>query len=170
MKALFLDIDGVLNSRRTEVAFGGYPHDFSEHDMARFDWVAVGLIRKLCRETGAQIVLSSTWRLHFTVAEVAAGLDLPIVDATPDSPAGYDGRGHEIAAWLADHPEVTHYAIVDDLAVMRREQAAHFVQTNDECGLTLDDYDALHCRLTDPDMALKDCVAESEEHVRGSGA
>lgn len=154
MKILFLDIDGVVNSRRTALAFGGYPHDFSPAGMARFDPVAIAMVRRLCRETKTSIVLSSTWRLHFTVAEVAAGLDLPVIDHTPNSPAGYDGRGHEIAAWLAAHPEVDSYAIVDDQAVMLPEQAAHFGQTDEACGLSLDDYDRLYMILTDTDMAV----------------
>lgn len=47
MKILFLDIDGVLNSDRSNMAFSGYPHSFSDADMAKFDNVALGLLRRL---------------------------------------------------------------------------------------------------------------------------
>lgn len=140
MKVLFLDIDGVLNSRRSQMAFGGYPHDFSSADMARFDLVAVGLIRRLCRVTGCSIVLSSDWRYYTTAHLAANALDLPIMDVTPQLDAS---RGCEINAWLNEHPEVERYAIVDDIAAMLPSQQANFVQTDDECGLTLRDMNDL---------------------------
>lgn len=154
MKILFLDIDGVLNSRRTCHAFDGYPDDFG--DMRRFDLVAVALVRRLCRETGCQVVLSSTWRYYFTAEQAAAALALPMISATStESYNDYASRGGEIRAWLAAHPEVTHYAIVDDVAAMLPEQQPHFVQTDDGFGLTLADYHRLHMLLTDPDCALE---------------
>lgn len=137
MKILFLDIDGVLNSKRTSVAFDGYPHSFSPKDMARFDMVAVALIRRLCQVTGASVVLSSDWRYDHSAHAVANGLDLPVMDVTPKLPGI---RGLEINAWLAAHPEVEQYAIVDDIASMLESQQTHFVKTDDECGLSLRNY------------------------------
>lgn len=138
MKILFLDIDGVLNSRRTAVACNGYPYDFSDEEMERFDPIAIKLIRKLCKETGCSVVLSSDWRFSFTAHHTANALDLPIIDTTPI--LQNSKRGCEINAWLSDHPEVTHYAIVDDNNWMLPEQQCNFVQTNEEFGLTLRDY------------------------------
>lgn len=140
-KVLFLDIDGVLNSRRTVIATGGYPHSFEPSCRARFDWVAVRMIRELCEKEGASIVLSSSWRHgKNSVHECANGLDLPIFDKTPDLPGV---RGEEIQDWLNRHPEVTHYAIVDDNSDMLGSQADHFVQTSEEDGLSFSDYVAL---------------------------
>lgn len=136
-KILFLDIDGVLNSRRTSVAFNGYPHSFDGTDMAKFDHVAIALIQQLCHETDCSIVLSSDWRLTNTAHEAANALDLPIMDITPNLNVK---RGLEINAWLSDHPEVTTYAIVDDRADMLAEQALNFVRTDDLIGLTLTNY------------------------------
>ncbi len=135
MKVLFLDIDGVLNSRRSQLAFGAYPHDFS--NMQQFDLVAVGLIRRLCRVTGCSCVLSSDWR-YYTTAHIAANsLDLPIIGATPQ----LDGsRGLEINAWLSDHPEVERYAIIDDISQFMATQRPFFVQTDDAFGLSLRNY------------------------------
>lgn len=139
MKVLFLDLDGVVNSRRTAVACDGYPYDFSKKEMERFDPIALKLIRKLCEETGCSVVLSSDWRYSCTVHEVANGLDLPVIDFTPVKGL-HKKRGEEIAAWMFDHPEVTQYAIVDDNNWMLSEQQDNFVQTNEEIGLTLRDY------------------------------
>jgi hypothetical protein len=127
MKVAFLDIDGVLNSTRTNVAFGGYPMDFTPEAMEQFDHVAIGLIRGIVRAADASVVLSSSWRLTHDWNDVATALDLPIMGRTP-SLCG--PRGAEIAAWLADHPEVEQYAIVDDSADMLDSQRPHFVRTD----------------------------------------
>lgn len=142
-KVLFLDIDGVLNSRRTCEAFDGFPHCYEPAHMARFDHVAIALIRRLCDKTGASIVLSSSWRhdpckdTKIVAVKHATGLDLPIIDCTPDCNGP---RGLEINAWLSAHQEVTSYAIVDDNDDMLTEQKHRFVQTNFETGLSLQDY------------------------------
>jgi hypothetical protein len=139
-KVLFLDIDGVINSRRTVIATDGFPHDFSESGKKKFDWIAVGMIRDLCEREKASIVLSSTWRLMHSVHECANGLDLPIFDKTPSLPGV---RGEEIRDWLDRHPEVEQYAIVDDNSDMLESQMEHFVQTSEEEGLSFSDYAAL---------------------------
>lgn len=136
-KVLFLDIDGVLNSRRSVVAFKGFPHSFDGDDRDRFDWTAVALIRRLCEDVGASIVLSSSWRILHPVDECANGLDLPIFDRTP-SLSGC--RGMEINAWLAEHPEVTTYAIVDDNSDMLPEQKRYYVQTSELNGLSIENW------------------------------
>jgi hypothetical protein len=149
MKVLFLDIDGVLNSDRSDLAFGGLPDGFMPHDLARFDPVALALVRRLCAETGAAVVLSSSWRLHHTVQEAAAGLGLPVVDSTRDLGSSF-GRSDEITLWLATHPEVTHYAIVDDMALHwpNAPHWQHFVRTSAAIGLTASEYFSLHRLLS----------------------
>ena len=150
MKILFLDIDGVLNSERSSAALGGYPHDFSERELAKFDPVALALVRKLLDATGASVVLSTSWRSTFTCEQVEHGLGIPVVGATPDL-GGDWCRADEIAHWLAAHPEVTRFAIVDDLP-MDFEFASiqdRFVQTNPAWGLSLMDYRQLRHLLTD---------------------
>lgn len=144
---LFLDIDGVLNSDQTAALFGGYPHSFSPDDMERFDPLAIGLIRRLCSDTGARCVLSSDWRYTYTVEQCAEALDLPIFSETPGG-NDFPSRGHEIAAWLRDNPQITHYAIVDDCGPMLPNQRPHFVCTDDALGLTLADFKRLRDILT----------------------
>lgn len=132
MKVVFLDIDGVLNSHRSAVAFGGMPFDAVAH-RTRFDEVAVRLIGGIAETAGAQIVLSSSWRNDCNWRTIGPALGLTIVDRTPS----YLGpRGKEIAAWLAAHPEVTNYAIVDDDGDMLPEQMPFFVHTHMQDGFT----------------------------------
>lgn len=137
-KILFLDIDGVLNSRRTASAFDGYPHTFDGTDMDRFDHVAITLMRRLCKETDCAVVLSSDWRYTCSVHETANALDLPVIGATPMM--GNVSRGTEINAWLTEHANVEVYAIVDDIAQMLPSQQSRFVQTDELFGLSLTNY------------------------------
>lgn len=141
LKVLFLDIDGVLNSIRTEVASNGYPHSFSAFDMERFDRVAIALVRRLCRETDCSVVLSSDWRYNYSAHQAANALDLPIMDVTPMDVTGT--RAMEIAAWLAAHPEVATYAIVDDIPDIEDLHGERWVLTDPAAGLSLANYSAL---------------------------
>jgi len=140
MKILFLDIDGVLNSRRSALAFNGLPHPGRED---KFDQVAVALIRRLCNN-GVKIVLSSSWRIGRGNGYKQI-LDLPIIDRTPT----LEGiRGREIASWLSRNGEPDNWAILDDDSDMLREQMPHFVHVDARNGLLLEDYEQL-CHVLD---------------------
>lgn len=134
MKVVFLDIDGVLNSQRSCIAFGGFPHNPTGPERQMFDEVAVRLVAGIVRAAGAKVVLSSTWRKHDNWTEIGPALGLPIIDRTPCSWKGR--RGLEIAEWLAAHPEVESYAIVDDDSDMLPEQLPFFVHTSGFDGLS----------------------------------
>lgn len=140
MKVIFLDIDGVLNSSRTCLAFGGFPHSFENDHLSRFDRVALTLIRRIAKAAGAKFVLSSSWRILHELEEVAQGLDLPIIDKTP-SLAG--NRGQEIQHWLNQHPEVESYAIIDDDSDMLESQKPYFVHTMHSDGFMWKDAERL---------------------------
>ena len=148
MRVLFLDIDGVLNSTKTCVAFGGYPMELQH--IEAFDKAAIKLIQRLCDSSGVQIVLSSAWRLTHHFGDVAKALALPIIDRTPNL---LGPRGNEIKAWLDKHVEVTHYAIVDDDADMLDYQMPFFVQTSHFEGLTWADYCKLCAIFGEPPYA-----------------
>jgi hypothetical protein len=139
MKVIFLDIDGVLNSFRTCIATGNYPHGLDK-GLKHFDWIAIRLLQRLSDSTGVVFVLSSSWRILHDYKDVGKALDLPIIDATKrlDGP-----RGAEIAEWLSRHPEVELYAILDDDSDMLDGQLACFVQTSAYEGLSWANY----CRL-----------------------
>jgi hypothetical protein len=142
-RILFLDVDGVVNSTKTCVAFGGYPHDIRPQDLPMFDTAAIALLQRLCDSAGIQVVLSSAWRLSHDFKAVGEAFGLPIIDRTPALPGP---RGEEIAFWLHQHPEVTQYAILDDDPDMLEEQKGRFVRTNGREGLTWEAFEAL-CEL-----------------------
>lgn len=143
-KILFLDIDGVLNSVRSAYALGGYPHSTEDTELGKFDHVALALVRRLCKETGCQIVLSSTWRIIHPFKRLGDDLNLPIIDRTPQLGGA---RGHEIKHWL-DRNECERYAIVDDDTDMLPEQIPFFVQTSGTEGMSLRHYKQLEKLLS----------------------
>jgi len=144
MKVLFLDIDGVLNSKRSAIAYGGYPLPTPKISYDRFDDIAVRLIRKLCDDFDIKIVLSSSWRIcdEDDFKKLIEVLDLPVIGRTPIL-YGCE-RGVEIDAWLHSQKEsIECYAIVDDVDEMLKHQIKRFVKCNCEEGLTFVDYTKL---------------------------
>ena len=156
-KVLFLDIDGVLNTERQHdhcVEAGlAYVDNFGY----AFDPVAVANLKKIVDATGADIVISSSWKFWglSTMQKLWACRELPgkVVDVTPNNvsdelllsvdlslmelPAG---KGSEIKEWLdTNGSQVTHYAILDDMDDMLPEQQSHFVQIDPRIGITDDD-------------------------------
>ena len=142
MRVIFLDIDGVLNSSRTAVAF-------QKEWQRKFDPVAVQMLYRVALNAGAQLVISSTWRLFddwrslITGSLVEAGwpLDSAITlysRTTTDSfntPYGMErSRGDEIAEWLNKHPDVIDYIILDDDNDMLDSQLSRFIQCDSNVG------------------------------------
>jgi hypothetical protein len=135
MKILFLDIDGVLNSVRSCIAFDGYPYSNSNYE--KFDDIAVNLIRKLCKTTNTKIILSSTWRLFKGWDKLYEVLNLPIIDKTPHKLSST--RGEEIDMWLSNN-KVDKYAIVDDDSDILVYQLPYFVKVDNTNGLSYENY------------------------------
>lgn len=125
-KIVFLDIDGVVNtlqidtqpianSKYKEMHDGFYFDICNESDKRVSDRQAIMWLNKLCRVIKADIVISSTWRLHPGASEEAlynSGLDkdIKILGYTPWLPG--DCRGDEIQAWLNDNVSNENCAIV----------------------------------------------------------
>jgi hypothetical protein len=102
VKVLFLDVDGVLNSRSTT--------DF-RNNLYPIDPYMAFMVGKIQLDTDCQVVLSSSWRLHPDGIAAVEKNVVKVLDKTPY----LDGiRGDEIVQWLRDHDDVTKYAILDD--------------------------------------------------------
>ena len=69
-------------------------------------------LEKLVDRTGAKVVLSSTWRCDPVGVLAAKHWGIPFIDVCPDRPRS--PRRREITAWLADHPDVTRFVVIDD--------------------------------------------------------
>jgi hypothetical protein len=130
--AIFLDVDGVLHSLAA--------------DAPQFKRACMRRLREIVHSSGAQIVLSSAWRCsaagRAAVDEqlVSAGL-APAVSHTAES--GFAERADEIVDWLARHPLVQHWVVIDDMQLDDDEAghstalpSANCVQTDSYAGLT----------------------------------
>jgi hypothetical protein len=139
MKIIFLDVDGVLNSHRSARDHAGKPGAYKMLDRR-----AIAAMNRLVDETGAHVVLSSTWRLGtslpaFNEHIATQGATFRVEDKTPD----YRGksRGLEIAAWLEWHRRDSRceaFVILDDDPDMDELAFAH-VKTDCAVGLTEQD-------------------------------
>lgn len=144
MKVIFLDIDGVLNSSRSCAGLGGmpWPGKAKERDWHLFDPVAVGLLRRACKETGAVCVLSSSWRMHLDQSDMNALADhlgVQIIGRTQSSRSP-EIRGQQIEEWLDEHPDVKVWAILDDDSDMLDHQKGRLVKTMFREGMLFEHY------------------------------
>lgn len=122
MKVLFLDIDGVVNNAKTDMSDGW-----------GIDPYMAFLVGKIQLDTGCEFILSSAWRYSEEGKNVVRKKVGHLLFCTP-----LDGetRGQEIKDFLDAHPEVTHYAIVDDENDFHKDQLTHLFKTSFQTGLT----------------------------------
>ena len=103
MKIIFLDIDGVLNNTHTK-------------NPRKFPYIVepelIERLKRLLAATGAQIVLSSTWRYDPVGRLAAKHYEIPFIDVTPVLPD--QPRRDEIRQWIHDHPGVERFILIDD--------------------------------------------------------
>ena len=139
MKVIFLDIDGVLNgwdfseyvkyniwniipSKKIKNFIRKLSH-YTDVDKKR-----VRRLGKICKETGAKVVLSSSWRnglLHHTGTrhynsdrnklfwDLMDKYRIEVIGKTPRLRTSYK-REDEIKAWLSEHDDIENYIILDD--------------------------------------------------------
>ena len=134
MKVIFLDIDGVLNHEQHYkwLMETDEPTPLQEvYPYSEFNPKSCQLLNEIIKETGAQIVVSSSWRLdgENRLNSLFKHFGLPrIYDITPVF--NNRVRGDEIKQWLSEHPNVDKYAILDDDTDMLPEQIPFFIKTN----------------------------------------
>lgn len=150
MKILFLDIDGVLNSR-------AYDRKRNWSELTNIDETRLPLVKKIIDKTGAKIVLISTWRRHWDKDESLCDEDgmyinrlftkygLTIYDKTPDLDL-LSKRRDEVKAWLEDKAwlveygyEVECFVILDDYRFGWEDLSEFCIHTNPQYGLGLEE-------------------------------
>ena len=149
IKVIFLDIDGTINS------YDYYVSDRCTGNLngveGDIDPLCAERINRICKETGAKIVLSSDWRISWPYCidriekgGINHGL---IIDKTPEhmwvefASEKYKSRGSEIDDWLSQHPECDRYVIIDDRKDFTEEQQPNFIHVNPMRGI--DDTDVV---------------------------
>ena len=109
--AVFLDIDGVLNSRTTCEKTPDYH--------VGIDDLRVEVLAEAIKKYGpTEIVLSSDWKElrsevddYIYLISKLANYGLELVGKTTDH---YNNRGEGIQHYLKAHPEINEYVILDD--------------------------------------------------------
>lgn len=147
MKVLFLDNDGVIclsnNWGERAKKWANFKRDNPEFEFENrpvhcrfddFDKKAVLVLNEILEETGAEIVVSSDWRLHASLEELGEYYESQGIIKKPIAatsifkdvfPSEWNAfrfradleleRSMEINHWLANHSGVTHWVAVDDL-------------------------------------------------------
>lgn len=123
-KYLFLDIDGVLNHQ------GWYERTWEKrkkqeinYPYSEFDPICVERVNRILKETGAKLVISSSWRSDNNLRDIFNEVGLPIefdktVNLFTSSQLGFETRGEEINYYLTNGSgcinKDVRYAIIDD--------------------------------------------------------
>jgi hypothetical protein len=152
MKALFLDIDGVIATeeqysrrrdkfwKKTEWAKElGVPYPFDEK--------CVEILNEIVEETDAEIIISSDWRLHWDLILLSeifkhSGVKKLPRSVTKVKPVSMGqlskNRANEILDFV-NHFDLKQFAILDDLDLMqfldKGDAKERFVRTKDNQGL-----------------------------------
>lgn len=159
MKAIFLDNDGVIclynnwggRGKKWSKYRSENPEASSNLKLAPveirfddFDQKAIKILNEILRETGAEIIVSSDWKLHATLEELgdyyeAQGIIKRPIDITPNlhefAPETNDlfmwkrwlerKRILEIGRYLQLHPEITEWVAIDDLNMSPEANGGH---------------------------------------------
>lgn len=150
MKLIFLDIDGVLNS--STYFFSKEYLDETEHmsdaelmlleHPSNLDPTALKLINHIVNESGAQVVMSSSWRMKYSIEEWTEmmqkrGATFKISGRTPKF--SDTTRGTEIMDFInsmRNRPDSI--VIIDDHSDMDNLKK-YLVLTNAKFGITMQD-------------------------------
>jgi len=143
MKIIFLDFDGVMNNRQWSLdAWDKHNNPYL------FDPQNVAALNRITDQTGAKIVISSSWRHGWDLPKLRAhlleqGVKAEVIDITPTGslmdhfPEDW-GRGHEIDLWLKEHTDgKAVFVILDDDNDMVPHLDRH-IHTSMKRGLTME--------------------------------
>lgn len=133
MKTMFLDIDGVIAVGWTKTLLTKWG------EIYRFDKKAVQTLNEILLETGAEIVLSSDWKRHYTLQQMReifewnGVIKLPIA-FTINSPLYKEATTHELLAGArgleireyVERHALTNWVAIDDLRIHDTEHSDFF--------------------------------------------
>jgi hypothetical protein len=170
---VFLDIDGVLNGPADYARWGACTRESNrspgqviyevqsgrteadEHVDLLFNPGCVAVLNSICAAHGADIVVSSSWRLFYAdkpPGELLGilrrnGIEAPILGTTP--PKHYQ-RGEAVRAWLGqERPGGSRILILDDEPSSEFRGLGHrHLQTNMQSGLVPSDVARAHTILS----------------------
>jgi len=141
MNVIFLDVDGVLNSRqklievynKTKKPHHGYSYPFDEK--------CLNNLKILVEQTNSKLVITSTWRKDEEGINILLNtlknynLDNEVIGYTPILNTK---RGYEIITYLNSLEYNPNFIILDDDSDME-DLSPYLIKTNFDVGLTYDD-------------------------------
>lgn len=134
LKVVFLDIDGVL------VTCESVKRRHPDFRWNRFHPPCVEALNDITNQTGAVIVISSTWRVggpkwwaRLVLYLHLEGVTAPVVGQTPIISGRQ--RGDEIAQWIAEQGPISKFVVFDDDSDMDAV-CKHHLKTGMKDGLT----------------------------------
>ncbi len=125
-KILFLDIDDVMITSNQYFSKKLHP----KYNCYPFDKKCVTVLNEIIDKTGADIILSSDWKYHYTIDQLNEifkdnGINYPVINITTSLwetkfksySELHNCRAEEILDYVEKH-EIVNYAAVDDLNLL----------------------------------------------------
>jgi hypothetical protein len=125
MKLIFLDIDGVLNKKDSQLP-----------DVCLIEENPLSLLSDLIRKSGAEIILTSSWRLTTDEPWREPLLRGGASVAGQTARLNGNNRRREIELYLESHAPVESFVILDDQAGRWGKLKNNCVHINPKIGLT----------------------------------
>lgn len=137
-----MDFDGVLNTEQYQALLAVDRKPNKDAWGSLFDPRAVENLGKIIESTGAEIVISSSWRYIHRLGSLRMMWEvreLPgeIIDILPCG-AAYISRGEDIDCWLNQHGR-PNYVIIVDLDDFYPTQHDRYIETNPIIGISAAD-------------------------------
>lgn len=147
MKFLFLDIDGVLNSKDWYTYYWTNNLKYTNPNVIYLiDYRTIEFLNDIIDKTGCEIIISSSWRREYKKIcnkLYKSGLKKGSIIGKIEGEETFDiPRGKLIDDYLKKH-KCDNYCIIDDDKDMLDNQLLHFVHINNETGLTLQNKDKI---------------------------
>lgn len=138
MKIIFQDIDGPLIPHRMYFQGGRWYDPVAKSFF--FDPIAVGMINSLCHQLGAKVVFNSAHNVNpkEIMHHQAKCNSLLFMhdDCTTTFATKTESRLGGIHDWLADHPGVENWCVIDDMNVGTNRQ----VKVDYNIGMTIQNF------------------------------
>ena len=143
MKIIFLDYDGVVNTLIFEQG-EDRPRHYHPQDGKVNNYQAICWLNKLCKETKAKIVVTSTWRRQSNYRECLynGGLDKSIDVIGRTSILDEYSRADEIYEWLNRHRSlnIENFVIIDDETAVSPMFEINLVKCDPAWGFGINEY------------------------------
>ena len=147
-KIIFLDIDGVL---ATTKEYGKSRHKFhAKYNEAKelnipysYNPGCVKIFNEIIEQTNADIVITSDWRLNWSLSELNYifkfnGINKLPIDVTNDNPVSLSdntrNRASEIREYVNEN-KIENYIVIDDLPLGNYLPENRFILTKEKEGL-----------------------------------